>query len=119
MAGGFGTPPKRPGVGSPSWGLGGVAMPSRRAWKSRETLPVSREGLGRSGEVGRPARRTRSGQDALQKGTGGGGRSSQRVSRAREGHLESQEGSIGKEEYGRPTWRAGNGREALTEGWEG
>ena len=94
-------------------------MPSRRACKSRETLPVSREGLGRSGEVGRPARRTRSGQDALQKGTGGVGRSSQRVSRAREGHLESREGSIGKEENGRPSWRAGNGREALTEGWEG
>ena len=72
--------------------------PSEKGSRSREALPENWEGLGRSGEVGRPARM---------------------VGRGWEAHLESQEGSIGKEEYGRPSWRAGKGREALTEGQEG
>ena len=96
MDGRMGGPPI--GTRGPSIGPEGVAMPSCRAGRSREELPENWEGLGRSGEVGRPARM---------------------VGRGREAHLESQEGSIGKEEYGRPSWRAGKGREALTEGQEG
>ena len=73
-------------------------MPSCRAVRSRQALPENWEGLGRSGEVERPA---------------------WMVGRGREAHLESQDESIGKEEYGRPSWRPGKGREALTKGLEG